>query len=255
MRQVLVVFLFLSLVVSCVPRARIPLSSDQILENQKFLNRLDEQSQRIHSLSGLARVTIRTPDGWQTAKEVIRLEPPGSLRLETWDPMGGLQFIMIAHDGKGAVLVPGKSKPISFSLERRSLKRILGLDFSLQDLFQILGGRPPLPPLEPQEVRVEENQEGSLLRILQDGGAAQNIWMDLSGQIRRWERMDKKGEPLENLVFDDFREIDGIPVPFEIAYKKSDGSEFLLRYQSLFLNQPIEPHLFEIPGPHGDRRP
>ncbi len=70
--------------------------------------------------------------------------------------------------------------------------------------------------------------------------------MDPSGRIVRWERNGTKENPLETLVFDDFREVEGISMPFHITYTGPEGVELALRYRSLLLNQAIEDRLFDI---------
>lgn len=239
---------FLSLLVllnGCVPTPGRLLLPDQLLMHQKILQRMRERTQGIHTLSGIARLAIQTSQGRDSTEEVILLQPPDAIRLESWNSMGGLQLLMISKGKKGVFVVPGEFKTYEFASEPGPLKRLLGLDLSIRDLLQILMGAPPIPPLEPDQILTELETGGTVLEILQGSRVIQKVWIDLSGRIVRWERLDAKGNPMESLVFDDFQEVEGISMPFHIAYTGSGGVELTLRYRSLLLNQSIEDRLFD----------
>jgi len=249
---------FLSLLIlfcGCVPKTRWFLLPDQIILHQKMIQQMREETQRIHTLTGTARVSIRTSAGRDAMEEVILLQIPDAVRLESWNPAGGLQLLMISRGKRGVFVVPGEFKTYEFASEPGPLKRFLGLDLSIPDLIRILMGRPPLPPLEPDHILIELDHEETMLKILNDRRVIQKVWMDPAGRIIRWERLNAKGSPVETLVFDDFRAVEGISIPYHITYSGSEGVELTLRYRSLLLNQAIEGSLFETTNMNGDHRP
>jgi outer membrane lipoprotein-sorting protein len=250
-RKILLFLFFVGLFSGCVPRLKQILPPEELLARQTILHQIQKRFEDIRTLSGAARVVIRTPEGRFSAEEVIRLQSPDALRLETWNSIGGLQTLIIVRGGEGVFSIPGESKTVRFSAGRGSLKRFLGVDFSVDELLQLLTGTPPLSGVEAGEVRLEYQEDRTLLRIMHGRRLIQKVWMDSSGRVLRWERFSRKGKLIETILFEDFQEVDGIPIPFQITFTGLNDTGFVLRYRSLFLNRAIEERLFDPPDSKG----
>lgn len=240
-------FFLLCFILSCAPRIVVRPSPEELLVYQALLQKITERKDQIRSLTGMARVVVRTRgQGWLTAEEVIRLQAPDSLRLETLDPMGGLQILMISVGNEGLLKIPGQSKAFHFSSDRKGLKRYLGINLSAPELLQIVAGTPPLSGIAPDQILTRLEDDATVVQVYQKNRLVQRFWIASSDCIVRWERLNARGEALEELHFEDFRLVEGIAMPFLITFKGAGGDELVLRYRSLFLNREIEPRLFDL---------
>lgn len=248
MCKITVLLLLQILILGCISKTRVPLSPEQIVVRRTILHQLQERSDKIHSLSGAARIALRTPEGPYAVEEIIRLRLPDALRLESRDPMGGLHILLIARGTEGAVLFPGRAVNTRFSVKPGTLKRYLGLDLSFPELLGMFTGTPPLPFLEPDQIRVvkEEQDEVTRVQLLEKGRPSQEVSLDRTGRVFRWVKLDAGGEANATILFQDFREQEGITIPYEIIYQGSEGTRFTLRYWSVFLNLAIEDKLFAV---------
>jgi len=246
-RKILFSLFLVSLLWSCAPTSRIILTPEQIRLHREIIHQIQTRLNKIQTLSGVARVIIRTSEGTYSAEEFIRLKRPDALRLETWNPMGGLQILLVARGEQGTVVIPGEGRIYHISTEREYLKRFVGVDLTVADLYTLLTGTPPLSSAEPERIQTRQENGRTLVQILKGTRIIQKIWIDNNGRVLGWERLNTQGEPVETIVFDEFREVEGIFMPHLITFSESGGSEFVLRYRSLLLNQTIDDHLFEVP--------
>ncbi len=246
-RRILSALLFILLpACATVPPHRLPPA--EIVRNRELLERVRARTETVETLSGLARAHIRTPEQSFAAEEFIRLRVPESLRLELHDPLGGLQLLLTVHGERGVLVLPGEGRRFRFSPYRRELKRHLGISLTAQDLLGVLMGQPPVGSWQPEKVRVETRGDKTVVFRLDNGRVVEQLTLGSDGKALRWERAETGEGATESLFFEDFRDIDGAVLPFRITLRRSDGSEFLVQYRAIHLNQPMEDRLFEVPA-------
>lgn len=239
-------FFLLLFLAACAGPSVSLLSPEQDAFHRGIIERLQAQQTGIRTLSGVARVVIETPKIRFAGNEVIHLKVPDRLYLETHDSLGGLQMLLVAQEERGVLLYPAESIERTFSPRKENLKRYFGVDLTVPELVRLLAGIPPLPPLTPEDLRSERDGDGIVLSLLSRGRVHQRVRMSGTGEILRWDRLDGRGAVDVTLFFEEFREVDGVKLPFRILLQKAGETVLRIRYRSIFLNRPLDPGLFEV---------
>lgn len=249
-------FVVLLLLSACAGPRRPPLSPGEDAFRRGIIGRLQAQQSQVRTLSGIARVVVATPKIRFAGNEVIHLKVPDRLHLETHDPLGGLQMLLVAQGEKGFIFYPAESIKGTFSPRNKNLERWFGIDLTVPELTRLLAGTPPLPPLTPESIRSEHDGDGLVVFFLNKGRVRQRVRMNGAGEVLRWERLDGRGTVDLTLLFEEFRAVDGVRVPFRILLQKKGETVLSIRYRSVLLNRPIDPGLFEVPPalPGGEKR-
>ncbi len=245
-RRILCALLFI--LPACATVSPHRLSPGELLRNQEVLARIRARTESIETLSGLARARLETPGHRLAADEFVRLRVPGRLRLELHDPLGGLQLLLTVHGETGVLVLPGEGRRLSFSPHRQELKRYLGISLTAHDLLGVLMGQPPVASWRPEQIRTETQHDETVVSRLDKGRVTEQLTLGADGAVLRWERTDGAGTLVESLLFEDFRSVDGVVLPFRITLRRADGSEFLVQYRAIYLNDPMEDRLFEVPS-------
>jgi len=241
-------FILLCLLFAACTRPSIPpLSPGEAPFHREIIGRLKAREAAVRTLSGMARVVINNLKIRFVGTEVIHLEAPDRLHLEIHDPLGGLQMLLVAKKEKGALLFPAKSSVRVFSPQKKNLYHFLGVNLTVSELIRLLAGMPPLPLLTPEKIRSERDGSAIILSFLKKGRVCQRIRMNGSGDLLRWDRLDGGGTVEESLLFGDFREVKGMRLPFRIRLEVAGETLLSLRYQSILLNRPLDPGLFQVP--------
>jgi len=136
MRRILILLPFL--LAACAPSlppTGVPPASEEVL-----LERLAESSAAFGSLEGIAKLKVETAERSQTVTEVLIAEKPDRLRLETLNPFGfGQPLLLMATDGRQIdVLVPGEGKLYRDEVTLENLQRMTRLPLQLTDLVHLL---------------------------------------------------------------------------------------------------------------------
>jgi hypothetical protein len=224
------------------------LSPDRLRLHQSILDRIQARREKIETLSGIARVVLITPRERFAADEYVRLKVPDSLRLETRNALGGLQMLLVSREGNGVLWIPGEARTYHFDSEPGTLKRHLGIALSVPELIQFLTGSPPVISVGPEQVRSEQLQEQTVLQLPEGRRNVQKIWINTSGEITRWERLNTSGTAAMRLTFEDFREVGSIAMPFRITYTGPDDTFLTIHYRSIYINDAIEDQFFDAPA-------
>jgi len=144
-----------------LPPAEVPLASAAML-----LERLSETAAAFASLEGIARLKIDTGERSQTVTEVLIAEKPDRLRLETLNPFGfGQPLVLMATDGRQIdVLVPGEGKLYRDEVSLANLQRMTRLPLQLTDLVHLLLYQ--VPVIGHERRTVESLEAGAVLLTL-----------------------------------------------------------------------------------------
>lgn len=174
----LILLLLTLLLASCAVRPVGPQATESPTA-ELLLERLAESSTAFGSLEGLAKVRISSAERTQTVNEVLFVEKPDRLRLETLNPFGfGAPLLMMATDGKQIdVLVPGEGKFYRDEVSLGRLQRLTRLPLQLVDLVHLLLYQVPVIGHERRTV-VQADDGGALLTLFGPEDRRQELRFD-----------------------------------------------------------------------------
>lgn len=168
-------------------------------------------------------------------------------------------FDMVADDERFRIFLPTKNKFITgpARLRKRSQKPIENL--RPQHLFDAVlpeaPGADALHLLEENEVGGRRYYIVSEVALTGAGGATlvRQWWFERSRlELERAQRFGPGGQLLSDVRYADWREVNGIPFPYQIDLARpQDDYRLRFRIQKIELNQPLGPERFQLERPEG----
>jgi len=216
-------------------------------ESTELVRRILERNERFRSLRTLASVDYAGPDGKIGFKEIVLIERPERLRLETLSPMGVLMIVtadaneIAGFETRERLFYRGKS-----SLE--NLYRFTRLPMELGELTALLMGQPPAAP------GLWQADGDRMARDLGEGwkeaiGFDRTQWIPTS-----WQRADPQGNVQLAVQWSEFFSTAAGPFPLKIVFEEPARQRRLqLRYEEPEINLGFEPARFVQPKPDGAR--
>ena len=124
------------------------------------------------SLSAEAKAFVDAPENGGRYALEIAVQKPASLRIEALTPLGDPAVVLIAHEGRFALLDLRRNVYYRGPSTPENLSRLLPAPLRDDELVALLtGGIPDLPGAEPIEVRNEDGDLRLTLSTVPPGGA------------------------------------------------------------------------------------
>jgi hypothetical protein len=183
-------------------------------------------------------VKLDSPSGSGRLREVIVLERPASVRLETLNLFGQTQALLVtdgerfvAHDANGL-----ERGPVYDGL----LGERFGLDFTLEEAVEALLAAPIFDPSQARRafnVGEEHWVETDRRRIRLGPG----------GELRGLDALSGRGAVRWEAEYDRWREVEGGRYPFRVRLVFATGVTAEVSVRELELNPVLDPALFVLP--------
>ena len=226
-----------------------------------ILKKIAIREREIKDLKGIANVTITNADKNYHLKEVIIVQKPSSLRMETLGFFGQPLFFLTAKDNHLSILSLSENKFYKGEFTPKNLSIIFPLYLKSKDLFSILLGSTPLIDHVDMDIGIVPEENLYLVRFSQRGGITrQFIWIEpLNFSIMKSEIYDSLGNLVLKIEFDNYKTINGLlfPMSTSISLSSSRGmvnrapTEIGIDYSELEINTGINQHSFDLDAPPG----
>jgi hypothetical protein len=213
----------------------------------RLLARLDDERTRLRGLRTLADSELTGPEGHFRASEVLLVEPPARLRIEVLS-MFGVAWVL-ATDGhfldiysrEEGTVYRGEPNPAL-------LADYLPVPLALEELTELLLGRPPRREVVASEGVAWEQETGFIRLVLRiAGGGTEILWFDaVSGLLMRCEERDAKGALRFDLRIKAYRDVSGALLGSDITILAADGVQVRLAYAKSELNPTLPAELFRL---------
>ena len=246
----------LSCLLGCVARKASPYPADTTVPDPySFYKKIQERCQSIRSLKGLADVHIKQEGKTLRVEEIVVLQKPGSLRLETVDFWGQTIFVWIVHRGEWLAF----SVPDNLFLKGQSaidkIREFIGFAWDPEIMVRFLEGDPFYLGIQQPTVHISRD-EGYFLLDVEDKNA----------QIRYLVWVGEGDLPVRSLLvaapadsqytegiqvdYDNYKTINGVVLPFAfVAAGPHQESVLTVEYRSLLLNSSLEDTVFDFQPP------
>ncbi len=191
------------------------------------------------SLRALVALRLDSPSRSGTLREVILVERPSRLRLETLNLLGQTQAVLVTNGERfsfydGREFEHGPVGPCLL-LER------LGLDLRPEEAVRVLLAAPELSGEPPEMVYAQGEERIALF-------SRQRVRFAADGDLRAVESLDERGEVRWVAEYDGWRDVDGGRYPFAMQLSfPGTRVHAELELDSVDLNPVLAPALFTLP--------
>jgi len=298
---VFILLIFVLILTGCFGSYVKPTETPPVLKNwtaDEILDVVSQRAQAIQQVRTLITVQIEgkrpgffmPSQGLQATLWAERPHPPAArlpdgqgqasqIRLQGFNPVGGILFDLVSENGRLKFSAPGQSKEVQTSLEERLIRGGEKSSFSLELLDALAGGGQPL--MRPSEFSaVEQNGREIILYQFKigTGGKAQLVrtyWLDLNRLLAKQAvYFDPSGHPSVTVLYHGYQPIpssggtptfpgeaivspEGAPVspggargegfwPREITATLNKRSRLVITFQEVKLNQPFQAGAFSF---------
>ncbi len=226
------------------------LVGDQV--SQSFANELMqewyENSARVISVQGLAKVKVHSPGNSLGGTQVILAEKPDRLRAETLSPFGS-PLLLLAADGENlGVLLPSRNIFYTGAASPANLGRFARIPLRLSDLVSVLLYQPPI--INARSDKAFELQEGGWLLVRNGSSRRQELTFNHERQLVEIRYYDSD-KMLLKITYGKFSEEgDRFPLLFGIELPEQDTTASL-EFSDLKTNGKLRPGIFQLTPPEG----
>ena len=241
--------LIISLLTSCAP-VRPLLVGDQVSKRfaSELMQEWSENSARIISVQGLAKVKVQSPENSLSGTQVILAEKPDRLRAETLSPFGS-PLLLLAADGETlGVLLPSQNLFYTGVASPANLGRFARIPLRLSDLVSVLLYQPPI--INARSDKAFELQEGGWLLVRNGSSRRQELTFNHERQLVEIRYYDSD-KMLLKITYGKFSEEgDRFPLLFGIELPEQDTTASL-EFSDLKTNGKLRPGIFQLTPPEG----
>lgn len=246
-------FLALSLslvfVASCAP-VRPKLIGGQVSQSiaDGLMQEWHENSARVTSVQGLAKVQVRTPEHSLNGTQVILAEKPDRLRAEILSPFG-TPMLLLAADGKNlGVLHPSRNLFYTGAATPENIGRFVRIPLRLDDLVSVLLYQPPTIKASSEEAF--ELKEGGWLLVRHMSPRRQELTFNPLRQLVEVSYFDRDTLTLK-ITYGKFTEEGGrFPHFFDIEIP-GHKTTAKLEFSDPDTNGQLRPGIFQLSPPTG----
>jgi hypothetical protein len=206
------------------------------------------ERERLRGLRTLADIDLASPEGRIRGSQVLVVEPPKRLRIELLSTFGVVWIL--ATDGQGFDVYSREDDTVyRGTLRPGLLPHYLPIPLALDELTELLLGRPPPRDVESVEAVAWEPETGLVRLELQlDGGGTQTVWFDGStGLLRRCEERQAGGAVRFDLRITAYRDFGETAVGSALTIVAPHGVRVQLSYARSELNPAVPDDIFRLP--------
>ena len=215
-----------------------------------MLGSLTQRREQFHSVRALAQVEYSGPEGKHGFQEVVVIERPDRLRLETLSYLGAI-LIVTANDREIIGYHPREGVFVRGARTKENMLRYTQIPLELDEITSLLIGLPPVGSSTPK-------QEGNTLVFSTDGQKKDAVTFEAQQPVpTKWERFDGSGALEMSAQFSDYISTSAGLFPSKITIEaRAQKKKVEIRYQEPELNAKISADLFtQQKPPHAQEVP
>jgi outer membrane lipoprotein-sorting protein len=232
--------------------ATLPVLPPQPPPVEDLLKQVNARLQALQGLKGLALVKVSSTGKNFQAQEVLFVQRPALLRIESLGPLGTPQ-LYLATDGRELSLYdPGENRYYRGPATASHLSSALPVVLEPEEAVALLLGGLPLIDHETSSLRADREKGLWILDLVSTSrGERQSLWVHpQSFQILRAE-IHRSGLS-RCLTFGDFGQVRGLFFPKRIQLTSWEPrGQLSVEYQEVELNPAWEKQDFQLPVPRG----
>jgi outer membrane lipoprotein-sorting protein len=221
---------------------------------QQALERLAQRRQAVQSFSLLGEIMLQTPRGELYGDHLVMGAYPDRLRAEVVGPFGRPVLNLVSDGAWLAVVDYQEGRAYWGRATRANLRRFLGLYLSLEEIYALLTGCPPvLEQAAGARVVEASGRTAARLELMAPGGAvAQSLTFSPADYQVTATRVHQWGGGLDLAGrFGRFQPAGAFSYPRRVELTDGDRRKVVLTSDRLEINPSLDSSLFEPKPPPG----
>ena len=212
------------------------------------------QAQAAHripeTLSCDGKAFVEAPENGGRYALHLSVRRPGSIRIEALTPLGDPAAVLVADQGKFALLDLRHNLFYRGPASPRNLSRLIPAPFTPEELVSLITGAiPSLRDGQPQSARREG--DGYLLELL-GPGSKQQVWLGGDLRVQKIRRSTGGGDLIWEVTLDEHDDSSGAQLPRLIHLEAPLGKTKVdLRLRNLVAGKPPPQGAFLLGVPQG----
>ncbi len=240
---------------SLTPRIPPPPEAARYLADPLSLHEeLKSRRRGLKDLKAWAQVEVDSPRERYSGRAVLLLKAEESLRIEPLSFFGQPVLYIISHNQSLTVYSPQEGKYLQGRATPENIFLWLGVPVEPGEIVSLLwGDLPKLLTSESLRIAYEERTGAYRLESVAPGGPFGRWWVDARTlHPLRAEGLGPGGKTHLAVQYDDYREVEGIPLPGRVRIQvPSSHRAFGVTYENLRVNEGIPDLVFHLPIPEG----
>jgi hypothetical protein len=226
---------------------------------REVLAKLDARNPGLSAVKGLGSFSVWQQNSAQRARIAWVGKRPDKLRLLLRD-ISGVPIATLANDGTWFYLdAHSEGRFYRKSARDDTLRRLLAVAISTEEVVLLLSGRIPLRPFQTAVLQPEPVSGAEVVR-LQDskGRLVEKIYLDPAGQggVRRIEMFDNGDTLLYGVDFSGSLNVSGYLFPSALTVFNAAQPVFRLQIERCWVNPELTAEVFRLsPGEEGRPQP
>jgi len=233
-----------------MPHAPIPTGAGPTV--RQVLDLLAARDRSLARFRAQARLDYHSPEQSFRSTQVVVVRAPSSARIDVMNPFGVSYTVatdgkmLSAYDRRQSVFYSGAAQESGF-------RRFVGIALGAEEIASVLRGLPPA--LDETRWSVVAGVEGGwLMRRRLAGGGVLDLVVEATSFVPMRVKIsgDRNRREVE-VLFSDYRDVSGLPVPHRIEVSFKDGSHLDITYKSVQREVPLAESAFQLERPAGAR--
>jgi Domain of unknown function (DUF4292) len=215
-----------------------------VWQSGQLIESITERAKQFRSVRALARVDYNGPEGKHGFQEVVIVQRPNQLRLETLSILGAI-LIFTANSREIIGYHPREGVFARGDRTKENLQRYTQISLDLEEVTKLLLGLPPV------ELSSASKQDGNALIFSRNGSKRDTVAFESQRPVpTRWERFNGDGKVELSATFGDYISTPAGLFPSKIRFEAHpQKTKIEISYEKPELNAALPADLFSQQKP------
>lgn len=228
-----------------------PVKLDNGLEAGLVLGKLQKTNDNLQNFKCSGNIEIHNDEESFNARTVMCVKPPVSFRLEALSPAGPPAFRMSGNSESIYIQPEPGSHIYKKDAKGATLEKLAGIEIQVQDMINLLCGRPPvIPDGSLVDLKTDPKDSSSKKIVIYDmtGTILQTLKLDEENSIQAAEIFDSSGKSVYTAEFSGKKNVGDFVFPGKI-FVTAGRKSLKMSLRQIWPNTEIKEDLFVLTTP------